>query len=121
MRPRHLREGSSQGHDRLLRVHLAHQVDHAEAHHTLAADALRTVGWDHGSLVADVLRIVGSGLDSLAVDAREVGKEKCCGLGRSSAGAGSVEVRHSCAGELAHMSRAKAEDTGSVMWLAAEP
>ena len=98
-----------------------HQVDHVEAHHTLVADALRTVGWGHGSLVADVLHIVGSGRGSLAVDVREVGKEKCYGLGRSSAGAGSVEVRRSCAGELVHMSRAKAEDMGSVKWLAAGP
>ena len=113
MRHRHPRSASSQGHDRLLRAHQMHQVGRIEARHSLVAGVPRVAGWDRGSLVADVLRIAGSGLDSLAVGAREVGRERCCGLGRSSAGIGPMEAHHSCAGELVHTSCAKVEDTGS--------
>lgn len=103
----------NQDHGRLQQDHRAHRVGRMAAHHSLvvghggpAAGALRTAGSDHGSLAAGV---------------PEVGREMCCGSGRSFAGIGPAAGHHSRAGEVAHMDRAMAEGRGSTGMLAVEP
>lgn len=97
--------GTNQVHGRLQLDHRVHRVGRMLAHHSPVvgrgspvADALHTVGWDH---------------DSLAAGVAAVGREKCCGLGRSLAGTAHAEGHHSHVGEAARRDRAMVEGTGS--------
>jgi hypothetical protein len=102
--------GTNQVHGRLQLDHRVHRVGRMLAHHSPVvgrgspvADALHTVGWDH---------------DSLAAGVAAVGREKCCGLGRSLAGTAHAEGHHSHVGEAARRDRAMVEGTGSARTLA---
>ena len=111
MRPPRRPRGTNQVHGRLQLDRRAHRVGHMLAHHSLV------VG--HDSPVADALHIVGWDHDSLAAGVAAVGREKCCGLGRSLAGGTApAEGHHSRVGEAARRDRAMVEGTGSARTLA---
>ena len=111
MRPPRRPRGTNQVHGRLQLDRRVHRVGHVLAHHSPVvgrgspvADALHTVGWDH---------------DSLAAGVAVVGREKCCGLGRSLAGGTApAEGHHSRVEEAARRDRAMVEGTGSARTLA---